>query len=244
MKKVAGLVLFALFLGTLAPSAFGQLIVNPTGKASDGAFEAGGLLWIGEVDYDADGDVTVERTVLGVGVAYGLDPMIDIYGAIGTISKAEIDTEIEGFAWDDEGDGYMMAVGIRGQAAARDAINFFAYGQLQHISEDYGELNRLGVTVSTEADIQELIVGAGAKHAINEQFSLYGAAELVPYSSGDGEAEITGVPDKVSDSSDVERDSVLGVRIGSLYQVDRWAIRGEFALIAEQSFSLGAAYAF
>jgi hypothetical protein len=243
-------VVLVLALSLVAIPAGAQLIVDPTARADVGVTEAGAALAISEVEYD-EGDI--ERQVLGVYGAYGVGDWFDVYGVLGLIIDAEPSD------WGDSGDGFMLAVGARSALRQIDSWTFLAYGQLQYITEDYGsesasDVDGLGDPVSVSADaegtITELILGGVARYDLNDQLSLYGGIDLIPYSDGEADVSVNvsgGGPIAglgADDSFDFERDNMIGIRGGATYDLASFWLRAEIALLSEQTFLLGAGTTF
>ena len=92
------------FLLLLPSAAFAQLIVDPQGDVGAENVELNTVLSFSEIEYDADGrgGGEVERTILGISAAYGLQPSLDLYGELAYILEAELEngSDDDGFfAW-------------------------------------------------------------------------------------------------------------------------------------------------
>jgi hypothetical protein len=217
-----------------------QLLINPSIKADYGLFDSEASFSFATVEYDGG---EVERKVLGGYVAYGIHDLLDVYGAGGLIFGAEPED------WGDSGEGFMLAIGTRCDVVQMEQLSINAYAQLQYLSEDYGsnsfsdpENPEASISIDAEGNVTELVLGSVARLDITDQLSVYGGLELVPYS--DGEAEADSSLDIDVASGDIERDKLLGLRGGVSYDFGSWWLRGELALLSEQTFTLGAAFYF
>jgi hypothetical protein len=201
----------------LVQSASAQLLIDPSGKAEVGQIEVAASLILNEIEYEIanSAESDIEYTVIGAQAAYALNEMVDVFGALGFIAKAESDT--------DDGDGFMLAGGVRAAVATMNAVAISAYAQVQYLSEDFDN--------DVEATVKELLLGVTGSYMLNDIVKLYGGLELVPYS--DGEVETP------RGDADVERDAMFTVRVGGTADVSGVLVRAELSLLAEQGITLG-----
>lgn len=207
-----------------AGSAWAQLIVDPAQQAAAGRIEAGGVLSMSTIEYEVDGgtgiggDADIDRTIIGAYGASGVSDMLDIYGALGIIAKAEVDGA------DDSGTGFLLAGGGRMDVMDISMLDILLYAQAEYISEDYGD--------GVDGTILEISGGVVGRYALAQGANVYGALDLIPFS--DGEVEMSGF------TTDFERDSLFGIRLGGNYDLGNFWIRGELALMGEETITIGA----
>ena len=255
---VLPVILFLLVCLSLAANA--QLIMNPSSSCSPGGIELSPSIAYSEIEYkgkdDEDaGNVKVKRYLTGLNGAWGVNDWFDIYASLGFIAKAEPDPD-EG-NWDDNGNGFISAAGIRGVNFENDYISVMSYAQLSFISEDYGETSETAtddtgtskISVETSAEIFDVALGAIVKGYVADRFSLYGGLEFIPYSDGKAKystkIEHSGSAIEDHDLSDkIERDKLFTLRLGANYELEQWLLRGEIGLISETSVLLGAGFLF
>jgi len=244
MRRLASLTLATILLVSLALSSSAQMIADPSSQAEAGVIEAGGAACISTVEYE-DGEI--ERKVVGAYGAYGVNDLFDVYGTLGFILDAEPED------WGDSDTGFLVAAGVRGYLLSFEEIDIRGYAQLQHIKEEYGSASAsvpgASGSVSGEGEITELILGAVAEYGFTDALTAYGGVELIPYSDGEievsGSAEIDlglgfgGIETGSSDSGDIERDSLIGVRGGVTYDLGGFWLRGEVAVLSETTFLIG-----
>src|SRR5690606_4162026 len=130
------------------------------------------------------------------------------------------EAELEDF--DDDDDGIPIGGGLRGAIYTERQVSVHARGGFRYIREDYGP--------GAAGDLLELETGIVARYALSDRFGAYGGVDLVPYSDGEVEA---GPAD-----TDIERDDIIGLRLGADFRLDPVVINAEFGLISEDSFVL------
>jgi len=213
-------------LAILSTQVQAQLFVSPTEKAEPGRWMFGGLVGMATVEYDADVGVSgdIERTLVGGYAARGVNDTLDFFAGGAYIPKAEA----EDYYLDDDGDGSMVGVGLRARINALTAIQLSAYGQLHLISESYGSFPGVGGDV--DGTITELLAGVATVLEL-EQLALYGALEVVPFSDGEIDFPFFG-------TVDIERDSLVVVRLGGNMQLGESIVRAEIGLGGEQTVTV------
>lgn len=238
-RLLSGIVFVLLMIG--ASSVHAQLLCNPCAKTDPGFWEFGGFGTVGKVEYDVE-DMTdsgeVERTVLGGYGARGISDRVDFFCGLGYIASAEVDA----VGADEDGTGFMAAVGLRSRFDTMTAMNVSAYGQLHHINETYGTYNvshlqyyngRLYSASSSEADyegaITELLLGICGRCELDEM-NVYGTLEVIPLSNAELDTAFT--------SYDAERDSLITLRVGMDMNVGDGVLRGEIGLVGEETFTI------
>lgn len=219
-KHIASAALM-IFGGTICNPACAELLTNPVAKSPVGKVEVTALFSTSSVTYDLEGvNGDVDRTFLGASGAYGLSDKLDIYGAFALITEAELENS--------SGDsGTALAFGIRGTLPVKAQVKVQGYAQLLIIDEDYNN------TVSGKDTA--LSIGAVVVKKV-DNVTLYGGPELVLYSDG-----------KVSGGgghADTERDDILGLRGGAVFDVGGLDVGLGLAIMHESGFTLSASKAF
>ena len=231
--SLAGMVLY----GVLAATAAAQLVVDPARKAEEGAFETGVVGGLSTIEYEDDIDGDVKRLFVAAYGAYGINELIDAYGALGYTLKAEPED------WDGDGSGFFIGLGGRGLVADLDPVSLHAYAQFSYVSEDYGssDIREHGLqNVDGEGTLWEIGGGLIAKYLFSDELAGYAGVELVPVSEGTVDLSTRGW----SGDYDFERDTFFTVRGGVEYDMDGWWIRGDVAFGGELAFMVGAGTGF
>ena len=174
----------------------------------------------------------MERTWLSFHDAVSLTDRLELLAAIAAILKAEA----EGF--DDEGDGFALAGGLRYRVWQQDASALQAYGQFLYLEEDYGHIDNGSVRQDREATSSELTLGMLYLHEFAGQVTLFGGVELIPYSDGELEITIDNPVQRISEDLDAERDDIVGARMGLRAVLGSVIVQGEVALGHEESFRI------
>ena len=202
--------------------ASAQQLTPTQHKNDEGKWTGSPLLSLSEIEYEVDGggDGEIERTILGGAFGYGLGPLLDLYIEGGYILEAELGSG------SDDGDGFLLGSGVRGIIYSENHFEFFGKGGVRYISEDYGD--------SVDGDILDVELAGVARYALKNNLGVYGGVDLIPYS--DGEIEIG------RGDADIERDDILGLRIGVEGTVNSVILNAELALVSEEGLILRATF--
>ncbi len=203
----------------LTSSASAQLIVTPHGDVRDQQIDLTVALSGSEIEYeleDSGGSADIDRTIVGIAAAFGLSPVLDLYGEFGYIVEAEV----EGADGDD--DGALLGAGVRGVMYKQDGLSVHGLAGVRFISEEYGD--------GVEGELFELPLSVVLSGKVDPNFQLYGGLDLVPISEGDVDFPGAG-------SADIERDDIIGVRFGGDYSWPSLTLNLEVALVSEESFT-------
>jgi hypothetical protein len=176
------------------------------------------VLSFSSIDYDQDrggGNVSVDRTILGLAGALGLNRSMDAYGEIGYVVESELED-----GGDD--DGFLLGGGVKGMLHQDGRFSLFGSAGVRFVTEEYGG--------GAEGEFFEVPLGLIARGQVRPDFGLYAGLDVIPYS--DGELDFR------RGSTDVDRDDPVGMRLGADYKLDRAIINAEFALISEEAFIL------
>jgi hypothetical protein len=220
----------------MLPLAAGaQLFFDPVGTLEQGRTELGGTIGFSDVEYEVDGneagsDGDVERTWIAAHGGVGLNEGIDVLLAVAGILEAEPDD------FGNDGDGFALAGGLRGEVWAQDRSAVRLYGQLSFIAEDYGKSNKGPVSTDGELELTELTIGALYVHSLDEGVSFFAGIEAVPFSDGELEAEIKNPALTLSQDLDAERDNLFGVRLGARVDLATLALQADAAIAHEETF--------
>ena len=186
------------------------------------------------VSFDLDADNAnlgsdegeVERQVFGVGVVYGLQPKLNLFGYFGYSMKSEI----EGV--DDDGQGFVVGAGGKLKVHEHNQFDFNVFTDFRFSSEDYGE--------SAGADLSstyfELKFGGIINAVLATNVSAFFGAEITPFSNGELENGKT--------NSDLERDEIFGFIFGVNLFLDGVTIRPEVGFLNEKRLSMNIEFAF
>jgi len=212
MKKIFLLIVLILLF---VSSASAQLLVSPHTKSLQGDLDLIPSLVFTEVDYELDngGGVDVDRFVLGAAGIYGLSELLDIYLELGLTLQAEIDSSGDDI-------GYIVGTGLKGLVYRQERFSVVTRGGVRFIDEDYGG--------GSDGTIIDLELGAVGRYALQKDLVLYGGLDFYPIS--EGEIEIGG------SDIDIERDSLVGFRIGAAYRYKKTSFNGEIGLLGEEGF--------
>jgi hypothetical protein len=194
-------------------SANAEMLINPVGKAKSGAMEGGAYFGTSSVEYEFNGNsYDIDRTFLGVSLAYGMTSALDLYGTFAYTLEAEL----EPVPGDDS--GFMFGVGARGVIPSNLGVKLHGYGQLLFIDEEYGR--------SVEGEETYIMGGIVASKALDTNIKVYGGLELNLMS--DMEVETT----------DADRDDFLGFRLGANFNTGKFIIDVNAALVHESGLNL------
>lgn len=203
-----------------ATSASAQILVDHQTNAGSGGFLLTPALSFSEIEYDIDGggEAEIERTLIGVALAYGLHPSFDIYGEAAYIAEAEFENARG------DGEGLLVGAGFDGEFYRSGRLQLRWLGGIHLISEDYGS--------GTDGDLFEVLLGASARGQLTPEFGLYGGLDIVPVSEGE-------IDPRRGGDIDFDRDNRVGIRFGADYTFPN-AIRlnGEVAAVSEEAFTL------
>lgn len=209
--------------------AIGQALFNPAKVNRPGQSAISPGLHLAEVEYEIDGsDVDVERNILGASYSYGMAPNFDILGQFGYSWDAELDDP------DNDGSGFMLGMGGKSKLLAEGKMRAFAHGLFNYINEKY-ENDDSGVEY--EVDLFEIHLGGTMGFLVSRQFMPYGGLELV-ISDGELKAKLG----SAENEEDMERDSLINLRLGANFLLGSTIISGEATLLGEKTFHLSAMF--
>ncbi len=143
-----------------------------------------------------------------------------MYGELGYIADSEI-KDASG-----SGDGILLGGGVRGLLFREKKFSLIGSGGLRYINEDYGH--------SVDGDEFEVNLGLLGRGQLNKEFGVFGGLDLLPYSSGTISYRNADV--------DIERETIIGLRLGADYLIQGVTIGAEFALISEETFLIRATF--
>jgi len=224
-KTVFG-VLATAFALSYGPSVSAELLASAASKAEEETFEVGvsfvdSTVTLKGSDSNID-NTDVDRQMIPVYAAYGLNDMMDAYAGVAMILKSEAE-DVNG-----DGDGLAWGGGIRGNLPFGDEFTLRGYAQFLYISEEYDD--------GLKGNGWFLDVGALAMYEASDDLNIYGGLELAPTENFElkTSGQYSGGP------FDLERDDLLTIRLGAKFNMDTFFLRGEAAFAGEQSFTIGA----
>jgi hypothetical protein len=208
---------------------YGQNLSAPVNLPGNSAI--GGLLSIGEVEYEAEsnnGDFDIDRNVIGAEFHSRSSDSMYLYGHAGFTFDAERGSGM------DDGQGALLGGGVRTEVHRVEGIKMYGYGGLNFAYESWDE------PFEGSSRIFELLGGFSASFAGLDKLTPYAAVEIYPYSDGTIEYEIsTPVAGLGRDFEfDYERDSFAVLKLGLLISLRNLAIRPEISLLGENQFIL------
>lgn len=234
----------------LAAPAYGEVIFNPANQNFDDKAGLSAAYVNSEIEYENEGggESEIERQILGVAGSMPIEQDVEFVFQAGLVTE----TEAEGIG--EDGDGYIMGGGVRAKLMENKKTTVIAYGLLSYTTEEISGTDAGFGDSSTkykvESAIMEIHGGAVANYALNNKLSVYGGMELTPYSDGEGDYKTegqtnnVGIEEPASTKWDLERDGLLTTRLGAQYDVDQLTVRGELAIMGEQSLTIGGGYRF
>jgi hypothetical protein len=221
--SLSSLPLVAVLLAS-APAA-AQMISDPITVVGDRT-QVEGVFQTNDVDYEGDGndDFNVEEKILGINVATGVSPSVDLYGSLGLI----IDADAEDF--DNDGIGFAFGGGARSVVHKTQDLRVSAYGTLTLQKVDFEE-NDVEVKVTTT----DLHGGAVCGFIVSPTVMPYAGLDLDLFSDGEAKVKAAGL----SGDDDIERDDIVSLRIGAVFSLDTLVVRAEALVLGEDTLTIG-----
>ena len=185
-----------------------------------------------EISYDIEGssdEADIERKVLSVGVSKTINSNLKAYGVFNYVMDGDVDD-----APQESDGGYSLAGGAGYTFLKRNNISVSGFGQLDYILKDDWDGNG---GASFSIDGYELSGGVMGKYHFNPNLSAFATAVVVPFS--DMTADIDNVGDR-----DIERDDMLGLQTGVIYDQDTWFVKGELHIMMESGIGISGGYKF
>jgi hypothetical protein len=203
-----------------------QILGNPALTAKGTTIE--GAIALTETEYDF-GDVTrdIERSILGVTVMTEVAPAMDLFGQLGVV----FDAEIESPSVENDGSGFMMGAGLRTVVHQTAQGRLHAWGLFNWTKESYEAFGDL----EYDLDIFDLNLGAVWLHKLTPMFQPWLGLDLGLYSNGEIEAKAG----SATVTEDAERDDRINLRFGGNLNLDKGTLRAEVILVGETSFAFG-----
>ena len=219
--------LLALVMITLqAPRAHAQMFSDPLTVAGPRT-QVAGVFSASEIEYEGDGSSDdIDRKILGVEMARGLSGAVDGFAQLGLI----VDSEIGGF---DDGQGFTFGIGGRSVVHKETAYRVSAYGAFTYQSEEFDEKS-----IKVELTTYDLHAGAVVGFNATPVMMPYAGLDLVLLSDGDSKVKIKGGGTYDNDDDDIERDDILNLKIGGLFNPATPTVRAEVVLMGEDTFTL------
>ena len=211
------LFLIAVILLGISSNGEAQMLVAPQLKSGVQQLTLIPSLSFSDVDYHFDhgGTTDVERTILGIAGSYGLDKQLDLYGELGFSARSKLDSG-------DDGQGLLLGGGVKGLFYERGKLSILGLAGVRYLTEDYGG--------GRDGQFFEVPLALIFRGQLQPEIGIYGGVDVLPWTDG----EIDGG----RGSSDLERDDVVGLRLGADYRIERIILNAEVSLISEESFLL------
>ena len=200
-----------------AQPAAAQVLVDHQALDAPGKIDVAPVLSFSSIEYEGDsrGGAEIERTILGLSAGYGLSPDLNAFGELGY----SVESSFEDGGDDD--DGFILGTGLRGVIARQDKLSLRGYGGLRYINEEYGG--------DSKGNLFEVYGGLVARGQVRQEIGLYLGIDIVPFSDGEIESG--------NREFDIERDDLIGLRLGGDYAIKGIVLSAEFPLISEEGFT-------
>jgi hypothetical protein len=186
-----------------------------------------------EASYDVEGnddEADIERKILSVGVSKAINSNLKAYGLFNYVMDGEVDDTTQ-----ESDGGYSVAGGAGYTFLRRNNFSVSGFGQLDYILKD--DWDGGGRWNSFTVDGYELSGGVMGKYHFNPDISAFATAVIVPFS------DMTSDIDNVGDR-DIEREDMLGLQTGVIYNQDTWFVRGELNIMMESGIGISGGYKF
>ena len=243
----------AAVLAAAVGGARAELFVDASSRAEARQGQIGAALGYASSEYDYSIMDNLDRIPTVLQGAFALTDRFALLGAAAYLrSTTEVHSERKGPEYHmtdnvDGGNGYALALGARGTVWRQDAVDVVVYTQLAYLDEDFGTYSKtrsyLPSTTDLTSQSTEWSVGLMLTDRLGA-YSYYYGMELIPWS--DGEFSFDSINNGVPGFStqDVGRDGWFTLRAGARYDFPRFWIRGDAAILAEYSLSIGVGASF
>lgn len=216
-------------VGAFAGQASAQMLVGPNQVSPGSKFLLSGSLARSDVNYNydttPDDDAETERTMLALGIDYQLQQRLRLLAQ----AAFSVDSEINDEGSEYDGNGYGLGVGGNYLFKQIDKVSIFGHAFLNLAwdkMEDDG--------VDLDQDITDFHLGASAAIAITREFQVYGGLDLALYSEGEAEFK----SDNGSNKVDIERDGMLNLMAGVVFEAEGLYFRPHVTLGGEQTLGV------
>ncbi len=188
-----------------------------------------------DTEYKSDGDDSgdIDRRTLSLGLSKSVSPLIKIFGSFNYTFDGELPIN---FSTDNDGSadlesGYGLSAGGSYLFWEQELYSVQGYGRFNYIFEETFKYS--GGNIDFTFDGYELLLGVMGTYRLLPELEIYAAFQLVPYS--DFSMDIDGL---MRDEWDLERDQILGIKCGALYDFQVWFVKGEVEFISERAFGI------
>lgn len=210
-------------LSVAAPRASAQMFSDTLSVAGNRT-QVAAVFSNSDIDYEKGNDV--ERKILGVEAATNISGSIDGFAQFGIIADSEIDN------FDNDGKGYNFGFGGRSIVHQDADYRVSAYGAFTYQVEEF-DAGKVDIDLTT----YDLHVGAVVGFPASPTITPYAGLGLVPLSDGNIKVKIAGF---AAAKDDFERDDMLNLKVGGLFQLTSMTVRAELVLIGETTFTIAA----
>lgn len=220
--------LVAAFLTVLlAQPALALTLSDGSGIVGGGKARVAAVLSASRVAYEIDGkERDADRRVIAAELSYGLASRMDVFLEGGLITNSQLQ-DVE-----PDGKGYVAGAGFRVLTFQRDrtSVLFDAAYARQHEALS-------GTETEVAVDTFDSHVGLTLKQAFNNRVQPYAALDVLPLDGGTTKSG--------SSEAKIQRDSIVNVRAGCLFQVTTGlSFRPELIAGSESTASLTGGFAF
>ncbi len=211
----------AIAISALTPVANAQIIGNVSNNVSDETVYEGSFTF-SEVEYESasNNDIDIERKILGGSMTSSLGDQMSLLAQFGLTLESEYENS------NDEGMGWMGGVGAKFQVMQTQDYTVLGHAMFNYINESYkfasGDL---------DISVWDLHTGATSVFELSGgKIKPYAGIDLVIVSDGEGEMD--------SYEFDIDRDTPLNVKFGTMIDLDSVVLRPEATIFGERTFTI------
>lgn len=230
-----------------------ELFVDASSRAEARQGQIGAALGYASSEFDYSVMDNLERIPTVLQGAFALTDRFALLGAAAYLrSTTEVHSERKGPGYHmvdnvDGGNGYALALGARGTVWRKDAVDVVVYTQLAYLDEDFGTYSKTRYNLPSTTDLTsqftEWSVGAMLTDRLGA-YSYYYGVECIPYSGGEYSFDSMNNGEPGFSTMDSGRSGWFTLRAGARYDFPRFWIRGDAAILAEYSLSIGVGASF
>lgn len=224
---------------TLYLIALFSLLTSSVGQAqsfADPASVTGGrtriapLLSVSSVDYQREnGSVfNLERTTVGTELSHGFGKTFD---GVATLGLA-LDSKVNNLPKDDG--GFSLGFGGRGVVFRQGQAGVVMYGFFNWMRDQFKSSGDLAYELTS----YDLRLGSTFSVALEGRFQPFIGLDLAMLRGGTEQVNVGGLSVK----SDLEKDDVIGLKLGMNILVGSVMLRPEATLLGEQTFTFAAGF--
>lgn len=223
------LLLVALWGLLASAGGMAQTVMDPA-SVTGGRTRIAPLLSVSSVDYQREnGSVfNMERTTLGAEFSHGFAKTFDGVATVGLT----LDSKVSNLPKDDG--GVSLGFGGRGVVYRRGAAGVVMYGLFNYMQDKF----KSGSDAVYDISSYDVRFGGTFSVAVEGHFQPYAGLDLALLRGGSEKFSVGGASFK----GDLEKDDVIGLKLGMNILVGTAMLRPEVALLGEQTFTFAAGF--